>query len=79
MPAPQAQCGGTVYLHKHAGFSILPFIRGSLGLARPPHWQLPLAALPAAVSRVVSSFLSGCVLPWPGLVFSTQPPLCAQD
>lgn len=62
----------TVYLHKHAGLSILPFIRASLGLAHSPHWQLPLAALPAAVSRVESSFLSGCVLPWPGLVFSTH-------
>lgn len=61
-----------IYLHKHAGFSILPFIRGSLGLAHALHWQLPLATLPAAVSRAVSSFLSGCVLPWPGLVFSTQ-------
>lgn len=58
-----------VYLHKHTGFSILPFIRGPLCLARPPCCWLPPAALPPAVSRAVSSFLSSCALPLPGLIF----------
>lgn len=65
----------TAYLHKHAGFSILPFIRGSLYLAhQPQRCQLPLAILPPAVSRAVSSFLSGHVLPLQGLIFSAKSP-----
>lgn len=43
----------TVYLHKHTGFSILPFIRGSLCLAHPP-------LLLTAPSRSPSCCQQGC-------------------
>lgn len=46
-----------VYLCKHTGCSILPFIRCSLCLAHP---QLPPATLPPASCRTVSTFPSSC-------------------